>query len=73
MAVLSKALARHNQSLKGGSETKSGPSFRDETVGAFTLRRHEDGTLSILGAPWPKRCESDLIQLLRAVSDRVEK
>lgn len=72
-AVLAKALLAGNVSLKGGSETHSGPVFRDETVGAFTLRRHADGTLSILGASWPKRCESDLIQLLKAASGRVAK
>ncbi|SHI07505.1 ParB/RepB/Spo0J family partition protein [Marivita hallyeonensis] len=75
-AVLTKALARQDQSLKGTSETKSkasGPAFRDETIGAFTLRRHADGTLSILGASWPKRMESDLKMLLKAASDRVEK
>ena len=70
-----KALAAKNASLKGGSGSKAeakDPAFRDETIGAFTLRRHKDGTLSILGASWPKRCESDLIQLLKAASDRVE-
>lgn len=75
-AVLVKALAAHNASLNAISETKpkaDSPAFRDETIGAFTLRRHKDGTLSILGASWPKRCESDLIQLLKAASDRVEK
>ena len=75
-AVLQKALAVQNASLKGSSETKikdSEPMFRDETIGAFTLRRHKDGTLSILGASWPKRCESDLKMLLKAASDRVEK
>ena len=75
-ALLTKALAAQNQSLKSGSETKSEaeePAFRDETIGAFTLRRHRDGTLSILGAAWPKRCESDLLMLLKAASDRVEK
>ena len=74
--LLTNALSRHNQSLKGSSESISKPSlpaFRDETIGAFTLRRHSDGTVSILGAAWPKRCESDLIQLLKAASDRVEK
>ena len=74
-AVLVKALAAKNASLKGGSGSKAeakDPAFRDETIGAFTLRRHKDGTLSILGASWPKRCESDLIQLLKAASDRVE-
>ncbi|MGJ8605888.1 MAG: ParB/RepB/Spo0J family partition protein [Marivita sp.] len=75
-AVLTKALMVQNQSLKGGSETKSDaekPAFRDETIGAFTLRRHGDGTLSILGAAWPKRMESDLLMLLKAASDRVGK
>ena len=75
-AVLVKALVAQNTSLKGSSGSKSeakDPAFRDETIGAFTLRRHKDGTLSILGASWPKRCESDLIQLLKAASDRVEK
>ena len=75
-AVLANALARRNQSLKSGLESKSEkpePAFRDETIGAFTLRRHADGTLSILGAAWPSRCESDLKMLLKAASDRVEK
>ena len=75
-AVLVKALADQKQSLNKGSETKMSkekPAFRDETVGAFTLRRHGDGTLSILGAAWPERCESDLKALLKAASDRVKK
>lgn len=75
-AVLADTLALRNQSLKRSSESKSRtskPAFRDETIGAFTLRRHEDGTLSILGAAWPQRCESDLRMLLKAASDRVEK
>ena len=75
-AALVKALARKTASLKGGSETKpalSQPAFRDETIGAFTLRRHADGTLSILGAAWPSRLEPDLKMLLKAASDRVEK
>ena len=75
-ALLIKALGDRNKSLKGGSETEKDsakPAFRDETVGAFTLRRHGDGTLSILGAAWPKRMESDLLMLLKAASDRVEK
>jgi len=75
-ALLTKALAVQTQSLKGASETKTEatePAFRDETIGAFTLRRHRDGTLSILGAAWPKRCDSDLLMLLKAASDRVEK
>ncbi len=75
-ALLIKALAAHNQSLKAGLETKSAdaePAFRDETIGAFTLRRHRDGTLSILGAAWPHRVESDLKMLLKAASDYVEK
>lgn len=75
-AVLVKALADQKQSLNKGSETKISkekPAFRDETVGAFTLRRHGDGTLSILGAAWPERLESDLKRLLKAASDRVAK
>ncbi|WP_299794048.1 ParB N-terminal domain-containing protein [uncultured Marivita sp.] len=75
-ALLIKALGDRNKSPKGGSETEKDsakPAFRDETVGAFTLRRHGDGTLSILGAAWPKRMESDLLMLLKAASDRVEK
>jgi len=75
-AVLVKSLAEQNATLKGGLETKKkkeNPAFRDETIGAFTLRRHKDGTLSILGASWPKRMESDLKMLLNAASDRVEK
>jgi ParB/RepB/Spo0J family partition protein len=75
-ALLTKALGDRNKSLKGASETgkdSAKPAFRDETVGAFTLRRHGDGTLSILGAAWPKRMESDLLMLLKAASDRVEK
>ena len=75
-AVLVKALADQKQSLNKGSETKMSkekPAFRDETVGAFTLRRHGDGTLSILGAAWPERLESDLKRLLKAASDRVAK
>lgn len=71
--VLAKVLAARDTTLKGSLETKSKPSFRDETVGAFTLRRHEDGTLSILGASWPSRCKPDLIRLLKAASDRVAK
>jgi ParB/RepB/Spo0J family partition protein len=73
-ALLTKMLTRKTQSLISGSETKPDPSentFRDETVGAFTLRRHADGTLSILGAAWPKRMDSDLRMLLKAASDRV--
>ena len=75
-AVLVKALMDQKQSLNKGSETKMSkekPAFRDETVGAFTLRRHGDGTLSILGAAWPERLESDLKRLLKAASDRVAK
>ncbi|MCL3883974.1 ParB N-terminal domain-containing protein [Marivita sp. GX14005] len=75
-ALLTRAVSQRNQSLKGASETESktsGPAFRDETIGAFTLRRHRDGTLSILGAAWPSRCEPDLKMLLKAASDRVEK
>ena len=75
-AVLVKALADQKQSLNKGSETKISKekhAFRDETVGAFTLRRHGDGTLSILGAAWPERLESDLKRLLKAASDRVAK
>ena len=67
-------LAAQNQSLKAGSETKSDtsePAFRDETIGAFTLRRHRDGTVSILGAAWPRRVESDLRMLIKAASDYV--
>ena len=75
-AVITQALADRVQSLKGGLESKSEPSeteFRDETVGAFILRRHKDGTLSVLGAAWPERFEGDLKTLLRAVSDHVAK
>ncbi|MFP7675567.1 ParB/RepB/Spo0J family partition protein [Marivita sp. S0852] len=75
-AILAEALKQKIQSLKGQTESEtsaSHPLFRDETIGAFTLRRHRDGTVSILGASWPKRCESDLIQLLKAASDSVEK
>ena len=75
-AVLVKALMDQKQSLNKGSETKMSkekPAFRDETVGAFTLHRHGDGTLSILGAAWPERLESDLKRLLKAASDRVAK
>ena len=64
-------LTAHNQSLKFGSETKSAESeqtFRDETIGAFTLRRHRDGTLSILGAAWPEKLDPDLKRLLSAAS-----
>lgn len=74
-AALTKALAAQNQALKPGSETKSAtsePAFRDETIGAFTLRRHPDGTLSILGAAWPHRVEPDLKMLIKAASDYVE-
>ena len=70
-ALLTKALTAHNQSLKLGSETKSAESeqtFRDETIGAFTLRRHRDGTLSILGAAWPEKLDPDLKRLLSAAS-----
>jgi len=73
-ALLTKVLAAQNQSLKAGSETKSDtsePAFRDETIGAFTLRRHRDGTVSILGAAWPRRVESDLRMLIKAASDYV--
>lgn len=76
IALLTKALTTHNQSLKAATETKSKdaePAFRDETIGAFTLRRHRDGTLSILGAAWPRRVEPDLRMLLQAASDYVEK
>ena len=72
--LLTNALKRKNQSLNRASESQPAPqkaAFRDETVGAFTLRRHDDGTVSILGASWPKRCESDLIRLLKAASDSV--
>ena len=75
-AVLTKALADQKQSLNSDSETKSNksePAFRDETVGAFTLRRHSDGTVSILGTAWPKRLDSDLVKLLRAASDRLHR
>lgn len=75
-AVLAKALAEWKKTLKAATETNpaaAAPAFRDETIGAFTLRRHADGTLSILGAAWPARCESDLRMLLKAASDRVEK
>lgn len=75
-ALLTKALVEKNQSLKGALESKKDkpqPMFRDETIGAFTLRRHGDGTLSILGAAWPRRMESDLLMLLKAASDRVVK
>jgi ParB/RepB/Spo0J family partition protein len=75
-ALMTKVLTVHNQSLKSGSETKSAdpePAFRDETIGAFTLRRHRDGTVSILGAAWPHRVEPDLKMLLKAASDYVEK
>jgi ParB/RepB/Spo0J family partition protein len=75
-AVLTKALAAQNQSLKVGSETKSKdaePAFRDETIGAFTLRRHRDGTLSILGAAWPDKLEPDLKRLLSNASVYVPK
>jgi ParB/RepB/Spo0J family partition protein len=76
-ALLAQALEDRKQALKGISETKSVPKkeamFRDETIGAFTLRRHRDGTLSILGAAWPRRVESDLRGLLKAASDYVGK
>jgi ParB/RepB/Spo0J family partition protein len=75
-ALLARALDDRKKTLKGASESKSSPNepvFRDETIGAFTLRRHGDGTLSILGAAWPRRMESDLVMLLKAASDRVEK
>lgn len=75
-ALLARALDDRKKTLKGASESKSPlrePVFRDETIGAFTLRRHGDGTLSILGAAWPRRMESDLVMLLKAASDRVEK
>lgn len=70
-ALLSKALAAHNQSLKTGPKTKQKtqePSFRDETIGAFTLRHHADGTLSILGAAWPRRLEMELKNLISTAS-----
>ncbi|MFP7572468.1 ParB/RepB/Spo0J family partition protein [Marivita sp. S2033] len=72
-AALTKALAAQKAALNPPSETDETPKFRDETIGAFTLRRHPDGTLSILGAAWPSRCDSDLKMLLKAASDRVEK
>ena len=75
-ALLTKALNAQNQSLKSTSETQSKmsePAFRDETIGAFTLRRHADGTLSILGAAWPSRVESDLKMLIKAASGYIEK
>lgn len=72
-ALLSKALSDQKTSLNRQTETDKTPAFRDETIGAFTLRRHKDGTLSIMGAAWPKRMESDLLMLLKAASDRVEK
>jgi ParB-like chromosome segregation protein Spo0J len=75
-ALLTKALTAQNQSLKAGSETKSAeaePAFRDETIGAFTLRRHRDGTLSILGAAWPDKLEPDLKRLLSNASVYVPK
>ncbi|MCK0151962.1 ParB N-terminal domain-containing protein [Marivita sp. S6314] len=76
-ALLSKAVLSKNQSLKRSLETKktttTDPAFRDETIGAFTLRRHKDGTVSILGAAWPNRMEPDLKMLLKAASDRVQK
>lgn len=75
-ALLTKALAVHNQSLKARTETKSAesePAFRDETIGAFTLRRHRDGTLSILGAAWPDKLDPDLKRLLSNASGFVPK
>jgi ParB/RepB/Spo0J family partition protein len=75
-ALLARALESHKKTLKGTIEsekTPKAPAFRDETIGAFTLRRHGDGTLSILGAAWPRRVESDLLMLLKAASDYVEK
>lgn len=75
-ALLTKALTAQNQSLKAGSETKfseAEPAFRDETIGAFTLRRHRDGTLSILGAAWPDKLEPDLKRLLSNASVYVPK
>jgi hypothetical protein len=75
-ALLTKALTAQNQSLKGSSETKAAeaePAFRDETIGAFTLRRHRDGTLSILGAAWPDKLEPDLKRLLSNASAYVPK
>jgi len=75
-ALLTKALAVHNQSLKAPTETKSAesePAFRDETIGAFTLRRHRDGTLSILGAAWPDKLDPDLKRLLSNASVFVPK
>ena len=73
-AVLTRALSDRQQALKGGSETKPAardPAFRDETVGAFTLRHHADGTVSILGAAWPKQAEAALKRLLSATSDHI--
>ena len=75
-ALLTKALAAQNQSLKAKTETTSAnpePAFRDETIGAFTLRRHRDGTLSILGAAWPDKLEPDLKRLLSNASAYVPK
>ena len=75
-ALLTKALTAHNQSLKAATETKpaeSEPAFRDETIGAFTLRRHRDGTLSILGAAWPDKLDPDLKRLLSNASVFVPK
>jgi ParB-like chromosome segregation protein Spo0J len=75
-ALLTKTLAAQNQSLNAKTETKSAdaePAFRDETIGAFTLRRHRDGTLSILGAAWPDKLEPDLKRLLSNASAYVPK
>jgi len=75
-ALLSKALSTHNQSLKTEPKAKQKnqePSFRDETIGAFTLRHHADGTLSILGAAWPRRLEMELKKLISTASGNASK
>lgn len=75
-ALITKALMVQNQSPKANAKTKFAESelaFRDETIGAFTLRRHHDGTLSILGAAWPDRLAPDLKRLLSDASDYVVK
>lgn len=70
-AVLTQEIAAQKQSLKAVSETESTAKpapFRDETVGAFTLRRHREGGVTILGAPLTPALEAGLKKLLLGAS-----